>query len=133
MTHELAIPMLVCRDAAAEIAFCEEAFGAREVSRRSAPDGSVVHAALTIGAAMIMVHGVSQNLSSREPSSDGSSPVVIYLYLPHVDAVIERAQRFGARILIEATNQPWGDRVGRLLDPAGHVWNVATRIHESNP
>ena len=51
------IPMLVCLDAASEIDFCTSAFGAVEVSRRSAPDASVIHATLTMGAAVVMVHG----------------------------------------------------------------------------
>ncbi|HZQ45988.1 MAG TPA: VOC family protein [Verrucomicrobiae bacterium] len=57
----------------------------------------------------------------------GSSPVVIYLYFENVDAVIERAEAAGARVLLPAQNQFWGDRVGRIIDPAGHVWNIAAR------
>ena len=66
--------------------------------------------------------------ASRAPQSDGSSPVVIYIYVNDVDTVIERAVAAGARILIPAQDQFWGDRVGRIIDPSGHVWNVASRI-----
>jgi PhnB protein len=124
------IPMLVCRDAAAEVDFCKAAFGARELARRSMPDGSVVHATLKIGEAMIMVHGEAPNLASRAPQSDGSSPVVIYVYVGDVDRVIGEAVTAGARVLLPAANQFWGDRVGRIVDPAGHVWNVAARSNE---
>lgn len=120
--------MLVCRDGAAEIEFCKTAFGAVELARRSNPDGTVVHATLSIGEAMVMVHGEFPALASRAPQTDGSSPVVIYLYIEDVDAVIERALAGGARVLIPAANQFWGDRVGRIIDPAGHVWNVASRV-----
>jgi PhnB protein len=130
VNQTLVIPMLVCRDAAAEIDFCKSAFGAVELSRRSGQDGTVVHATLAIGGAMIMVHGETPNLASRAPQADGSSSVVIYLYLEGVDAVIERAVVAGARILLPATNMFWGDRVGRIIDPAGHVWNVATHIEQ---
>jgi PhnB protein len=122
--------MLVCRNASAEIDFCKAAFGAVEVSRRSAEDGSVLHAALKIGAAMIMVHGETPSMASRAPDAHGGSPVVIYLYLEDVDAVISRAVASGARLLIPAANMTWGDRVGRIIDPEGHVWNIATRNHE---
>jgi PhnB protein len=122
------IPMLVCQDAAAEIGFCQAAFGARELSRRSAADGTVVHATLSIGNAMLMVHGVFPVLASRAPQPDGTSPVVIYLYLADADRAIEQAVAAGATVLLPAINQFWGDRVGRILDPAGHVWNVASRI-----
>jgi PhnB protein len=122
------IPMLVCRDAAAEIEFCKAAFGAVEMSRRPAQDGTVIHALLNIGGAMIMVHGDLPSLASRAPQPDGSSPVVIYLYVEKVDAVIEQAVDAGARVLMPAQDQFWGDRVGRIIDPAGHVWNVSTRV-----
>jgi PhnB protein len=122
------IPMLVCRDAASEIGFCKAAFGAVERSRRAAPDGVVVHATLTVGAETIMVHGEFPNLASRAPQSDGTSPVVIYIYVEDVDTVIDRAVAAGAKVLLPATNAFWGDRVGRIIDPSGHVWNVAAHI-----
>ena len=124
------IPMLVCRDAASQIDFCKSAFDAVELSRRVGSDGTVVHATLTIGGAMLMVHGEVSTLASRAPLSDGSSSVVVYVYLEDVDTVIERAQVAGARVLIPVANQFWGDRVGRVIDPSGHVWNVATRVKE---
>lgn len=124
----MVIPMLVCRDGASEIDFCKTAFGAAELSRRLAPDGNVVHATLSIGQAMIMIHGEFPSLASRAPLSDGSSPVVIYLYVEDADAVIERAVVAGAKILIPAADQFWDDRVGRIIDPSGHVWNIAAHI-----
>jgi PhnB protein len=130
--NELIIPMLVCRNALSEIEFCKAAFGAVELSRRTAQDGVILHAALRIGAAMIMVHGEVPTLASRAPVEDGSSAVVIYLYLKGVDAVIDRATGAGARLLLPATDTSWGDRVGRVVDPEGHVWNIATRINEKN-
>ena len=122
--------MLVCRDATAEADFCKSAFGAVELSCRSAEDGGILHATLRIGEAMLMVHAEVRHLASRAPQLDGSSPVVIYIYLADVDTAIQRAQAVGARVLSPATNQVWGDRVGRIVDPAGHVWNIASRIHE---
>lgn len=122
--------MLVCRNAADEIDFCKRAFGAVEMSRRTEKNGTVLHATLKIEESMIMVHGESSHLASRAPQPDGSSAVVIYLYGDEVDKVIERAAAAGARILQPAEDQFWGDRVGRIVDPSGHVWNIAARIHE---
>jgi PhnB protein len=122
------IPMLVCRDAAAEIDFCKATFGALEVTRRSAPDGMVIHALLTVGGSMLMIHGEFPNLASRAPQRDGTSPVVVYVYVENVDGVIATAVAADARVLLPAEDQFWGDRVGRIVDPAGHVWNVASRI-----
>ena len=124
------IPMLVCRDAASEINFCKAAFAAVELARRPGPDGAVVHATLTIGEATVMIHGEFPNLASRAPQPDGSSSVVIYLYVGDVDSIIDRAILAGAKVLLPVTNQLWGDRVGRIIDPSGHVWNIAARIED---
>jgi PhnB protein len=121
------VPMLICRDAAAELEFCARAFGAVELSRRSAEDGSVMHATLWVANALLMVHGEVASFPSQGPAADGSSPVVIYLYVEDADRVLERAVAAGARLTLPPVDAPWGDRVGRIVDPAGHVWNVASR------
>ena len=120
--------MLVCRDAGAEIDFCKRAFDAVEISRRTADDGTVVHATLKIANSILMVHNVSPHLASQAPATDGSCSVVNYVYGDEVDSVIERAVAAGARVLLPAADQFWGDRVGRIVDPSGHVWNIAARI-----
>jgi PhnB protein len=126
------MPMLVCRDVAAEIDFCKATFGALELLRRLGPDGTVAHAAVTIGGAMIMIEAEWPTLASRAPRPDGSSPVVLYVYVEDVDTVIERAVAAGAKILLPVQNQFWGDRTGRILDPSGHVWTISTRIEETS-
>jgi PhnB protein len=125
------IPRLICEDVAAEIDFCIETFGAVEVHRRPGPDGRAMHALLTIGPAMLMIEGVWPTLPSRAPASDGSSPVVIFVYVEDVDRAIERASARDAQVLIPAQDQFWGDRIAWIQDPAGHVWTVATRIEET--
>ena len=126
------IPMLVCRDAGAEIEFCKTAFGAVERVRRPGPDGLVAHAMITVGDAMIMIAAEWPTLASRAPQADGSSPVVIYVYVDNVDQVAERAVASGAKILIPIQNQFWGDRTGRIMDPSGHVWTISTRVEETS-
>jgi hypothetical protein len=85
------MPMLVCRDAAAEIEFCKITFNAVELVRRPGPDGAVAHAALMIGGAMIMIEGEWPGLVRRIPQPDGSPPGDI----PH-----------------PVKNQFWGDASG---------------------
>jgi PhnB protein len=124
------IPRLVCRDPAAEIAFCVGTFDAVELSRRPGPDGALAHALLTIGGAMVMIEAEWPTLTSRAPQMDGSSPVVLYVYVEGVDQTVERAIVSGAKVLIPAKDQFWGDRTAWIMDPAGHVWTIATRIEE---
>jgi PhnB protein len=126
------IPRLVCRDPAAEIEFCARTFEAVERVRRPGPDGTVAHALMALGPAMIMVEGEWPSLTSRAPKPDGSSPVVIYVYVEDVDQTVERALAAGAQVLIPAKNQFWGDRTAWILDPAGHVWTIASRIEETS-
>lgn len=122
------IPRLICRDPAAEIDFLVAVFGAVELNRRPGPDGSVAHALLTIGPEMVMIEPEWPSLPSRAPAADGTSPVVIFLYVPDVDHTVQRASTRGAKVLVPLQNQFWGDRTAWLMDPAGHVWTVATRI-----
>ena len=125
------IPRLFCRDVAAEIDFCRNTFGAMERVRRPGPDQTAQHALLTIGPAMIMIEAEWPGVATRAPKPDGSSPVVIYVYVEDVDKTVERAVAGGAKVLFPVENQFWGDRIGWIMDPSGHVWTIATRIEET--
>jgi PhnB protein len=125
------IPRLVCPDPAAAIDFCATTFGAVERVRRPGPGGTVAHALLTIGPAMIMIEAEWPTLTSRVPKLDGSSPVVIFVYVADVDQAVARAVAAGAQVLMPAQNQFWGDRTAWIMDPSGHVWTIATRIEET--
>ncbi|HEV3307245.1 MAG TPA: VOC family protein [Candidatus Sulfotelmatobacter sp.] len=126
------IPRLFCLDVAAEIDFCKNTFGAMERVPRPGPGGNVAHALMIIGPAMIMFEAEWPGLPSRAPQLDGSSPVVIYLYVEDVDQTVDRAVAGGAKILFPVANQFWGDRVGWVMDPSGHVWTIATHIEETS-
>src|SRR5262245_8880077 len=123
------IPRLFCREVAAQIDFCKQTFAAVELNRRPGPDGvTAVHALLTIGPAMIMIEAEWPGGPSRPP---GSSPVVIFVYVEDVDQTLARAVAQGAKVLMPAANQFWGDRTAWIMDPSGHVWTVASRIEET--
>src|SRR5712692_10368511 len=106
------IPRLFCRDVAAAMDFCKNTFSAVERVRRPGPDGTVAHALMTIGPAMIMIEAEWPGMASRAPKPDGSSPVVIYVYVEDVDKTVEQAVAGGAKVLIPVANQFWGDRIG---------------------
>jgi|SRR5687767_8312742 len=125
------IPMLVCGDVGAEIEFCKTTFGAVELGRRPGPNGKAAHGLMTIGGEMVIVEAEWPTLASRAPAADGTSPVVIFVYVEDVDAAVGRAVAAGARLLLPVKDQFWGDRTARIIDPAGHVWTVATRVEET--
>lgn len=125
-------PMLVCRNPEAEMNFCASVFKAVEQVRRPGPDGAPIHIAMRINEAFLVIQSeFPDETASRAPVADGSSPVVIFVYVPDVDQALERAVAEGAKILIPAKDQFWGDRTARILDPSGHVWTVASRIEET--
>jgi PhnB protein len=125
------IPRLFCRDPVAEIEFCTAALGGVEGVRRPGADGRTAHAVVLFGPAMVMIESEWPQATNRAPAPDGTTPVAIYLYVPDVDHIVERAVAAGARVLSPPEDQFWGDRTAWVLDPAGHVWTLATRIEET--
>ena len=126
------IPRLFCRNPAAEVDFCVETFDAEERVRRPGADGTLAHALITIGRAMVMIEAEWPEATNRAPASDGSTSVALYLYVENVDETVNRAVAHGAKILMAAADQPWGDRIAWFIDPAGHVWTVGTRVEETS-
>ena len=81
---------------------------------------------------MIMIETEWPTLPSRAPALDGTSPVLIFVYVEDVDKTVERALARGANALVPVQDQFWGDRTGWVMDPSGHVWTIATRIEETS-
>ena len=115
------MPRLFCRDPLAELNFCKTTFGATELVRRPGQAGGISHALITIGGEMIMIESEWPNFANRAPAMDGSSPVAIFVYVEDVDQAIDRAVAGGAKLLVPPANQFWGDRIGWIMDPSGHV------------
>ena len=128
-----ATPYLVIRDAARALEFYKKAFGATELFRMADPTGKVGHAEITIGDSRIMIGEESLERGARSPESVGGSPVSIFLYVDDVDAFAKQAVSAGAKLLMPVQDQFWGDRYGRLADPFGHVWDVATHKEDVTP
>ena len=125
------IPRLYCHDVEAEVEFCCEVFGAVEGVRRPGPHGRAQHAMLLFGPAMLMIEAENPEAPARPPNPDGSSPVVIYVYVEDVDATVERALKRGGRLVVPVETHFWGDRIGWVQDPAGHMWTIATRVEQT--
>lgn len=122
------VPYLTISDAAKALDFYRDAFGATEVMRLAMPDGRIGHAQMKIGDGMFMLADAFPEMGVEGPREGVVSPVSIHLYVPDVDAFFARAEKAGAKIVRPPKDQFHGDRSGRLTDPFGHAWNVATRI-----
>jgi uncharacterized glyoxalase superfamily protein PhnB len=123
-------PHLICAGAAKAIEFYKQAFGAEESARLPGPDGRLMHAAIRIGDSQVMLVDEMPEWGALGPKSLKGSPVTIHLYVDDVDAAVARAVKAGAKVTMPVADQFWGDRYGKLEDPFGHHWSVATPVRE---
>lgn len=126
-------PHLVCAGAADAIEFYKRAFGAVELGRMPGPDGKLMHAMVRIGDSMLMLVDENTSCGMPGPKSTGGSPVTIHLYVEDADATLKRAADAGAKATMPVQEMFWGDRYGRLEDPFGHQWSVATHVRDVSP
>jgi PhnB protein len=126
-------PYLVIKGAAAAIDYYKKVFGAEERMRMEGPGGTIGHAELIIGDSTLMLADEAQGMDHRSPKSFGGSPVSILLYTENVDDVFKRALAAGGRQIRPVENQFYGDRLGALEDPFGHIWSVATHVEDVPP
>jgi uncharacterized glyoxalase superfamily protein PhnB len=123
-------PYLTCRDAAGAIAFYKQAFGAVERAVMHTPDGKVMHAELKSGDSIVMIADEFPEFGSLSPQSTGGSGAGLHVYVEDVDADFDRAISAGGTVLMPVADMFWGDRYGRLLDPFGHKWAMATHVRD---
>jgi uncharacterized glyoxalase superfamily protein PhnB len=118
---------LVVKNARLAIEFYKTVFGAKELSVWPGPDGkSIMHAELKIGDTKIFLGDESTEMGAVSPQSLGGSPVSLNLYTEDCDATFKRAIAAGAKVKLPIADQFWGDRYGKITDPFGHVWGIAT-------
>jgi PhnB protein len=126
-------PYLVVRDAARAIDFYKRAFGAKELFRMPAPGGKIGHAELQIGDSRIMLSDENPQMGAKSPQALNGSPVGLFLYVEDVDGFYKQAVAAGAKQTQPPQDMFWGDRYGRLQDPFGHDWSVATHKEDVAP
>ncbi|HZN23376.1 MAG TPA: VOC family protein [Burkholderiales bacterium] len=126
-------PHLVCAGAADAIEFYKKAFGAVEEARLPGPQGKIMHAMIRIEGSAVMLVDEMPEWGALGPKSLKGSPVTIHLYVENVDAFFQRAVDAGAKVTMPVADMFWGDRYGKLEDPFGHHWSVATHIRDVTP
>jgi PhnB protein len=120
-------PYLICRDAARAVEFYQQALGARiKGGVMKGPDGKVMHAELVIGDSILMLADENPAFGSVSPQTIGGSGCGLHIYLEDVDSAFDRAVKAGAIVEMPVTDMFWGDRYGKLRDPFGHKWSIAT-------
>lgn len=120
-------PCIVVAGAAEAIELYKRAFGAIEIDRASSPDGQkIMHATIQIGDSRIMLNDELPEMNSRGPLALGGTPSSLHLYVEDADAIFAQAIAAGCTVTMPIGDMFWGDRYGRLVDPFGHDWGIAT-------
>lgn len=125
------VPHVMVDGASDAIAFYERAFGAAELFRIASPDGTVIHAEITIGESLLMVGDAGGPFGA--PDSLGGSSVGLHVYVEDVDALFAQALKAGAEEIQPAQDMFYGDRTAMLKDPYGHVWVLITHLEDLTP
>ena len=126
-------PYLLVEGAAAAIDFYTRVFGAKERMRMPGPDNKIGHAEIQIGNSMVMLADANPQMGHKSPKTLGGTPISLLLYVENADETVKRAVAAGGKVVRPVENQFYGDRMGGVEDPFGHLWYVATHVEDVSP
>ncbi len=124
---------LTVRGASAALEFYKKAFEATELCRLNMPDGKIAHGEFKIGDSIFMISDENPDWDIASPEKLGGSPVALHLYVADADSTFSDAIKAGAKETMPLANQFWGDRMGKVVDPFGHHWLIATHVEDVDP
>jgi PhnB protein len=105
------------------IDFMKAAFGAEELQKVQAPDGTIVHAKMSFGGDAVIEMSEWRGVSDPLPG-------LMHMYVPNADEVYARAVAAGAKTVFAPADQPYGERNATVADPFGNYWTIATHIFD---
>jgi len=117
--YQAVMPYLILSNAAAFITFAEEVLGAKEVMKEMRNEKTIRHAEIKIGKSIIMV---AETTPDYEPQNAG-----MFVYVQDADATFEKALEYGAELVLEVSDMPYG-RSGGVKDPFGNTWWITSMI-----
>ncbi len=120
-------PYLTVKGAAKGIEFYKKAFGAVETMRWTGPDGRIGHAEIEISGTPVFLSDEHPEIDVVSPETLGGSAVGLHLMVEDADATFSRALAAGAKEIRPVKDEEYGLRSGKLKDPFGHTWYIATR------
>lgn len=125
------VPHIMINGASAAMEFYKHTFGAIEIFRISQPNGQIFHAEIRIGDSINMLGDADG--AFHDPHSLGGSPVGLHVYVEDVDTQFAQAVGAGAKAIQPVQDMFYGDRMGMLEDPFGHIWVLLTHNEELSP
>ena len=111
-------PNIVVDGAEAAIAFLREAFGFVESYRLTTADGKIAHCELRLVDSVLNIGEAMEGFPC--------ATLMAQIYVENADELFERAVRAGAKSVMPMTDMFFGSREGRVEDPFGNVWTIAT-------
>jgi PhnB protein len=126
-------PHLVCAGAAEAIEFYKKAFGAVGGAHLPGPGGKIMHAMIRIGDSAIFLIDEMPEWGALGPKTLKGSSVTIHLQVEDADALYARAIAAGCTVKMEMSDAFWGDRYGKVTDPFGHDWSIASHMRDVTP
>ena len=108
-------PILATRDMARALGFYRDLLDGTVTYEFPGPDGAPAYASLEIGGSTI---GIGLDVTATDVPRP--RPVSIWVYATDCDAAVERLRAAGVIVTEEPADQPWGERVARVLDPDGN-------------
>jgi PhnB protein len=134
MRKDQFIPHLIVSNGPAAIEFYKAAFGAEQGHTMMAPDGKrVLHGDLTLDGHKFFISdefSEAEGGSLKSPQTLGGTDVRITLEVDDADALVERATKAGARVIMPVADMFWGARYGKIVDPFGHEWGINQQLQE---
>lgn len=125
---------IIVPNAVEALDFYAKAFGAEQVARMPGPDGeSTMHAEMRIGDSTVMLTDENPEWGSRSALTIGGSPVSLHVYVEDADAFFDRAVTAGCEATMPLMDAFWGDRYGKVKDPYGIEWGIATHVEDLSP
>ena len=122
---------LIVKDGQAAIDFYTKAFDATGGMCMPGPDGKgIMHAELQIGNSTIMLSEENPQWGTKSAETMGGSPASLHIYIPDVDKAFQQAIDAGCTVCAPLMDTFWGDRYGKLTDPFGYQWGMATHVED---
>lgn len=122
--HQPVTTYISVADPDAALAWYREVLDAKDKSRLSAPDGSIMHAEIVVEGSAILVNSANSVWGTMAPGELASYTLCVYV--PDCDAVYARCMQAGATSISAPKDQFWGDRAGKIRDPFGVRWMIMT-------
>lgn len=111
-------------DAKGAMDFVKKAFGGKVRAVMAGPDGKVMHAEVKLGDTLLLFSDSVQ---------EAPRPANLFMYVSNVDKTFAKALKAGAKVIMPVGDMFWGDRWGRVEDPYGNRWSIATHVEDVSP